>query len=249
MKWHSIMMVLSIALVTGGALIAVLAGFGHRLHLWQHVPAFKILFAGVIVATVGAAVGAVGIYLNWRGGHAAATYFSIAAFVAGLLVIAPVASSVRLSRILPRIHDISTDTENPPAFAAVLKERAGAPNTADYGGPAVAKLQHAAYPDLKPLRVGAPPSTVFEAALKTARDLGWKVVDADFAAGRIEASDQTFWFGFIDDIVVRVAAEADDARVDVRSVSRVGKSDLGANARRIRKFLNVLSDHLARSRT
>lgn len=232
---------LSLALVGGGALVAAASGFGYRLQFWDYLPAFKILIAGVVAAMVGTAIGAAGIYLNWRGGQTTSLYWSMAAFAAGLLIAAPVVSSARLLRTLPWIHDISTDTENPPPFVAVLKERAAAPNTAEYGGAAIAKLQHAAYPDLKPLHVDIPPPAAFDAALTSARELGWGIIDADPAAGRIEASDQTFWFGFVDDVVIRIAADAGGSRIDVRSVSRVGKSDLGANARRVRKFLGRFS--------
>lgn len=232
---------LSLVFVGGGALVAVASGFGYRLQLWDYLPAFKILFVGIVAAMVGTVVAVAGIYLSWRGGQSASMYWSVAAFVAGALVVAPVVSSARLARTLPRIHDITTDTENPPAFVAILKDRAASPNTADYGGPAIAKLQLAAYPDLEPLHLKMSPSAAFEVAQESARELGWKIVDADPAAGRIEASDRTFWFGFIDDIVVRITAEEGGSRIDARSVSRVGKSDLGANARRIRKFLGEVS--------
>jgi uncharacterized protein (DUF1499 family) len=68
----------------------------------------------------------------------------------------------------------------------------------------------------------------------------WEVVAADAAAGRIEATATTPWFGFRDDIVVRIVPADGGSRVDVRSVSRVGKGDLGVNARRIREFLGRL---------
>lgn len=238
-------MSLSLALVGGGAVVAAASGFGYRLQFWDYLPAFKILFAGIVVVVLGVVVAAAGVYLSWRSGQLTSMYWSIAALVAGLLIASPVVSSVRLSRSLPWIHDITTDTEDPPAFVAVLKERRAAPNTADYGGPDIAKLQLAAYPDLKPLRLEISAAAAFEEALKAARGLGWQIVDADPAAGRIEASDRTFWFGFVDDIVVRITTEAGGSRVDVRSVSRVGKSDLGVNAARIRKFLTSLSSHAA----
>ncbi len=93
-----------------------------------------------------------------------------------------------------------------------------------------------------------PPPRAFEAALATARDLGWKVIDSDASTGRIEATDQTFWYGFIDDIVVRITpSAADGARVDIRSVSRVGKSDIGTNARRVRKFLDAFAARTAQT--
>ena len=70
--------------------------------------------------------------------------------------------------------------------------------------------------------------------------MGWDLVASDPASGRIEATDTTFWFGFKDDIVIRVAAAPGGSRVDIRSLSRVGVSDVGTNAARIRKYLTAL---------
>ena len=232
--------------VSGGALAAGVSGFGYRFQLWNYLPAFKILIGGIAAVVVGTVAALAGIYFGWGSGQAGSLYGLIAALVLGLVILVPVVSSARLVRTLPWIHDISTDTENPPAFVAILTERAAAPNSAEYGGPGVAKRQRAAYPDVEPLRLSLAPSAVFDGALKIARDLGWKIIDTDPTAGRIEASDQTFWYGFIDDIVVRVSPAAGGSRVDIRSVSRVGQSDLGANARRIRKFLRGLSGYAGR---
>jgi uncharacterized protein (DUF1499 family) len=71
--------------------------------------------------------------------------------------------------------------------------------------------------------------------------MGWQIVDANASEGRIEATDTTFWFGFKDDIVIRVAATSGGSRIDVRSVSRVGRSDVGTNAKRIRCYLKRLT--------
>lgn len=234
----------SLALTVVGLVAAVASAFGHRLDLWGYMMGFKILTVAVIGAGIGVVAALVGIFLAWRGGHQAALYGSLAAFALGLILVVPSLSWVRAVRQLPYIHDITTDTGNPPEFAAILKERADAPNTAEYGGPEIAKLQEAAYPDIKPLHLRVPPSQAFEAALKTAQRLGWKIVGADAAAGRIEASDQTFWYGFIDDVVIRVTPLPEGARVDVRSVSRVGKSDVGTNARRIRDYLEELRERV-----
>ena len=138
---------------------------------------------------------------------------------------------------VPYIHDITTDTENPPRFVAVLPLRAGAENPAEYGGPELAKQQHDAYPDLKPGSVSSPPEAAFPLALQAATDMGWKIVDSDPKSLRIEATDTTWWFGFKDDIVVRLTPSPTGSRIDVRSVSRVGKSDVGTNARRINAYL------------
>jgi hypothetical protein len=145
------------------------------------------------------------------------------------------------AKSVPRIHDISTDTANPPAFVAVLPLRAGAENGAEYGGKEVAEAQSKGYPDLKTLELGVPPNIAFARALDAAERMGWAMVAANPAEGRIEATDTTFWYGFKDDIVIRVTPGGAGSRLDVRSVSRVGRSDIGTNAKRIRKYLANLN--------
>ena len=140
-------------------------------------------------------------------------------------------------RLIPPIHDITTDTADPPAFAALLPAREAAPNGAAYGGARVAAIQATAYPDIAPRRLDVPPAAAFERALAAARAMGWTIAAADRGAGRIEASDRTPVFRFVDDIVVRIRPDGAGSRIDVRSVSRLGLSDLGKNAARIRRYL------------
>ena len=130
--------------------------------------------------------------------------------------------------------------DNPPKFVSLLPQRKLAVNKFEYGGPEVAAKQRVAYPDIVPLELPLSPMEAFKLALAAARDLDWRVIDASEQEGRIEATDTTFWFGFKDDIVVRVAPTARGSRIDVRSVSRVGRSDVGANAKRIREFLKII---------
>ena len=137
----------------------------------------------------------------------------------------------------PPIHDITTDTENPPRFVAIIALRQDSPNPVEYQGEAVAGKQRAAYPDIRPATLAEPADTAFKRALTAARDLGWQIVSAVPAQGRIEATDTTIWFGFKDDIVIRVTPGAGGSRIDVRSVSRLGEGDLGKNAARIRAYL------------
>lgn len=137
------------------------------------------------------------------------------------------------------IHDVSTDTQDPPAFGAVLARRKPGHNRADYAGAALARAQKAAYPDIAPQLIESPEEQAFERALQAAQEMGWEIVAADAAKGLIEATATTF-LGFKDDVVIRVRPEAGLSRVDVRSASRVGKSDLGANARRIRAYFKRL---------
>jgi hypothetical protein len=163
-----------------------------------------------------------------------------ASLVVALALIA-VPARFRMGTPPPPIHDITTDTQDPPQYVAVLPLRADAPNTTEYGGERVAVQQREAYPDLQSAMLNVPVSQAFERALATAREMGWEIVAADAAAGRIEATDTTFWFGFKDDVVIRIRPSNGGSRVDVRSLSRVGVGDAGTNAKRIRAFLDVLT--------
>jgi hypothetical protein len=144
------------------------------------------------------------------------------------------------ARHVPPIHDITTDTDMPPAFVALAAKRVAAPNGLEYGGAEVAAAQKRAYPDLVTLYSPLSPDVMFARAEKAARESGWQVADADSSQLRIEAVDTTLLYGFKDDIVVRIRSDAGGSRLDVRSASRVGRSDLGANAARIRKYLALL---------
>jgi uncharacterized protein (DUF1499 family) len=145
----------------------------------------------------------------------------------------------------PPIHDITTDLDDPPAFAAVLPYRTGRVSPAEYDGAATAAQQRRAYPAVRSLRVRASPADTFAAAVATARDAGWQIVAEDRAAGRIEAIATTRMLRFKDDVVIRIRPQEDGARVDVRSKSRVGVGDLGTNARRITAFLSALRARLS----
>lgn len=227
------------------AVAAIVAGpLGHRAGLLPLSAALLLLLAG-IVATLAWLVVRVIAALRRRG----TGFGNRRALAAGLLSAG--ALGVPLANILPAlgappIHDITTDPDDPPRFEAVVPLRAGAPNPLEYGGPQLAAAQWAAYPDLMPLAVGSPPGAVLEAARSVAMELGWEVVAVDPARGVLEATATTFWFGFQDDVAVRVRpGESGNAVVDVRSISRVGVGDLGANADRIRAFLTRLQATLA----
>ena len=144
---------------------------------------------------------------------------------------------------VPFIHDITTDTANPPVFIAVVAAReAEGANPHDYAGETVARQQECGYPELEPFIADADPATAYDRALDVANSMDWEIVASDRALGRIEATDTSTWYGFKDDIVVRVISEdaGTGSRVDVRSLSRVGRSDVGVNAARIKAFLAAL---------
>ena len=156
---------------------------------------------------------------------------------AAVVFIVGVATCAKLAGGAPPIHDITTDTNDPPLFVDILPLRAGARNSAVYGGSRVAALQHAAYPDIAPVDLVIAPAAAFAKALATANAMGWALVATDSSTGRIEATATTRVFRFRDDVVIRIRSRDGGSRLDIRSVSRLGGGDLGKNASRNREFL------------
>ena len=201
----------------------------------------------MLVVAIGAALGLVGV-IRALGGKPGLPRAAIAA-VLGLAVLAlPVMSAVRGLGV-PQIHDITTDLDTPPDFVAVVPLRGEGANPLDRSTPDLGTMQRKAYPQLQTLVVADDAATVFEAALAEAAARGWDVVDAaapvDGEPGTIEATDTTTLFGFMDDVVIRIRDDGPGRTlVDLRSVSRVGQSDLGANAARIEAFQEALKTRL-----
>jgi uncharacterized protein (DUF1499 family) len=190
--------------------------------------------AALIVAAIALLFGRSRI--EWRGVALAVLAFG----VGGLIAYVPWHYD-QIRKTVPRIHDITTDPDNPPAFVAAVQVRAAeGANPVAYGGAKVAQQQRQAYPDIAPLIVKSAPGAAFDQALDAARRMGWSIVTADKAAGRIEATDRSRWFGFTDDIVIRVTATDGGSRIDLRSSSRLGRNDFGVNAARVRAYLAAL---------
>lgn len=229
----------ALALAVIAAIMLLAAGVGTRLALWDFRTGFGMLSWAAIAGLV-AALSAVVMLLLPRLRRAHGVMLAVTLLL-GLGVAFVPWNNLRVAKAAPPIHDISTDTVHPPAFVAILPLRANAPNSADYGGPEIARQQLAAYPDLRPVQMALSPAQAFDRALEAARAMGWEIVASDPAAGRIEATATTLWFGFKDDVVVRVRPSDKGSRIDVRSESRVGGSDVGTNARRIRAYLTKLA--------
>jgi len=219
------------------ALAALLPGPAYRVQLLPLNVAIQSVRWAATVALGGAAVGLLGVLLlmgrsalrRWR-------RRALLGLAINLVVAAwPLYMFYQLQNH-PRIHDISTDTGNPPAFEAVLPLRQGAKNPVDYV-PATAAEQRQGYPDIAPLRLPLAPSAAFDIAERAAHAMHWEVVAATPGKLRIEATDTTLLFGFKDDIVVRITPQGDGSVVDVRSLSRVGGSDFGTNAKRVQAYL------------
>ena len=227
---------LVLALLCGAA--ELLAGPAYRLGLLSLGSALGTMRWATTLALAAAAIALVALIATVRAGRAGRRQraMPLAAFVLALAVATPPLWLYMRVQQLPSIHDISTDTANPPTFVAVLPLRRDARNPVDYVG-STAALQKAGYPDIAPLHLAITPAEAFARAEQAARALGWHIVAAAPSEGRIEATDSTLLFGFKDDVVVRITASGSGSIVDVRSLSRIGGSDFGTNADRVRAFL------------
>jgi uncharacterized protein (DUF1499 family) len=218
------------------AALAIGSGLGYRLGLWHFRTGFAILRYAFYGAFAAAAISLVGLILS--GGRRPGIIFMglLGLIVAAITAYMPWTYN-RTVQSVPRIHDITTDIANAPKFVAAAKLRKPDDHPVDYEGAEIGAEQREAYPDIAPLTTKAPKDKTFEAARQALSSMGLEIVDASPGEGRIEAVDTTLLYGFKDDVVVRVQESAEGTRVDVRSMSRVGKSDLGMNAKRIRTFL------------
>lgn len=227
----AVLAAVSAVLAAGGPLLAHLA-------LVRPLAGFALFALGGLLGLLGLVLGAFGLRAT-RGGRPGRRRAWFAVLV-GAAVLAALLSGALGGRGLPRINDITTSPDDPPVFEAAT----GAPanRARDMAYPAdFAPLQRAAYPDLAPIRLPVPPADAFERAHRAARALGWEVTLADPGRGTIEAQAVSRIFHFVDDIAIRVRPSEGGSVVDVRSKSRDGKGDLGANAARIRRFAAELA--------
>lgn len=193
--------------------------------------------ASLLFAVLGALLGLLGlIFGKGRAGRA------ILAMVVGAAVAWLPVSLIMTARQVPAIHDITTDTQDPPAFVDIAPLRTGEGiNPPEYAGKEVADQQLEAYPDLESFVLPGTMDAAFEKAVASVSHFGWEMVGQDRATGRIEATETTRWFSFKDDIVMRLRQTNAGVEVDVRSKSRVGRSDIGVNAKRIRALRDYLT--------
>jgi len=238
-RWAALGALLAVAAV----LIAMLAPIGTRLGWWGFADAVRIAgWAGYLAGV--AAVVCVGGLLDARPGRPRAGFVpALVGFVLTVSLLAYMESWKTAKVEYPPISDITTDTDNPPSFWS-------APNAREYEGFEAAAWQESAYPDIQPLVLSLPPDTVYDLVLALVDRRGWQLWEASRDDLHIEATDETFWFGFKDDVVIHLTPLPDGrTRVDMRSTSRSGgsASDAGTNARRIRRFLRDLQRAAERS--
>jgi uncharacterized protein (DUF1499 family) len=167
----------------------------------------------------------------------------IAVLCASVAILMPL-SMMNKAKSVPPIHDITTDLVNPPKFVAILALRADAPNPAAYQGEEIASQQREAYPELQTQKYQQTVEQVFDAALAAVKNMGLEVVNSDKTTGLIEAYDTTTWFGFVDDVVIRIQSAEQMTMLDARSKSRVGMSDIGKNAQRLNALIAGIAKNL-----
>lgn len=233
--WLGGLLLVAAAALMGGA------GPSHRMGLVPLGTAFDLLRLGAYLAVAAAALGLLALVI-------ATLCRRLRPALAGLLVILAVAGMMAVpwqmmqrAQRVPPIHDITTDTRDPPEFVTLAPAREAAPNAVGYT-PAFASQQRRAYPSLQPLVVDRPPGEVMAAAEAAAREMGWEI--AAVTDTTLEATATTRWFGFKDDVVIRLTETEAGVTLDVRSASRIGRSDLGTNAARIQAYLSILQERL-----
>lgn len=207
--------------------LCVLGPLSNQLGTTPPLGGFLAFALGLLLGIAALLLGLAGLFATRAGSGRTGRPAAFTGALIGLVIFAAGMVASSPGRGLPRINDITTDLADPPAFAN--------PALA-YPGESFASQQRAGYPDLGPIALAEPPDAAYRAALAAAQGLGWVIVREDAASGVFEATDTTAIFRFVDDVVVRVRPESGGSRVDVRSKSRDGQGDVGANAARIRSF-------------
>ena len=240
-RWLRLAPLVALLLAIAAAALLALGPLGWRVGWWHFRFAFFSLMPWAAYCGLAAmALAVLALLFGRRSIAGRQIAIGVIAFLIGAAIAYVPWQYSEMRGMVP--NDITTDLQNPPPYVAVLalRKAATSPNTGEYKGAKIAEQQQRSYPDIAPVMLASASDEAFARALEAARRMGWTIVETDPLTGRIEASDRTRWFGFIDDIVVRIAAADGGSRVDVRSSSRVGTGDFGTNAARVRRYLAAL---------
>jgi uncharacterized protein (DUF1499 family) len=242
-KITKILFALSIATV----FVFLFSGYGYQWEIWSLGTAFTLLTNSAFASIGLIVLNLIALFLVYKSGYRKG--YSLV--LTGLVLVTIVFGIARYWQVqaqsYPPIHDITTNLENPPEFNVLVdvRQAADAPNPPEYAGEETARLQREAYPDLESLYYTASFSDVFNSVAALVESRNWELVNADRENGIVEATEKLPWFGFSDDVVVRMETIDNEIRVDMRSKSRIGRGDLGVNANRIRDFLSDLESNLS----
>jgi uncharacterized protein (DUF1499 family) len=230
--------ILALALVA--AALLALGPLGTKAGLWGFPVGLMSLAAALALAALGIVIGVVALIVaNKR--HVPASRRPIyVAMVVNMAVMIFMGGQFFAAQDVPPIHNISTDVADPPQFVEIVALRGDGANPLELDAASIGPLQEQHYPWVAPLLSTASVGETFAKAVGVVQAMGMELVSANEDSHLIEATATTFWFGFKDDVAIRVRPEGEGSVVDVRSVSRVGLSDLGTNAKRVGEILERL---------
>ncbi len=234
----------------GAAAVALVGSIGSGRGAWHFRTGFVMVEYGVYAAVIGLVVAVAALVMAWRG-RSRLAFVNLAALLVAAAFLSFILNQVRAARAAPAIHDIATNLEDWPRFYRLRIRDDNLAAIPDLGRSELAamsprerwKVIHREfYGDIAPIRVPWSVEETLERARALAEERDWEIVTHDEEAGVIEAIDTSFFFRLEDNIVIRVRPLSDGGGsiVDMRSVSRVGVHDAGANARRVREFLREL---------
>ena len=221
----------------------ILSGYGYQWELWTLGMGFSLLRYSAYAA-IGLLVAQLLALFFMKKSGAKAVSMLVVGVMLTLLISGTALYWQQKAQGVPPIHDITTDMENPPEFVAMVRLREDAQNPPEYSGEEAAEAQREAYPNVQPLMTAAPKQEVIDEIVTLIVSRNWDLVSINRQEGRVEATEKLAWFGFKDDVVLRITETDDGSRVDMRSKSRIGRSDIGVNADRIESFLRDLENRL-----
>ena len=232
--WASALMIGAVV----GLVCLLVGALGTKFGVWGFQGGFMLLAVGTVLAALVFFLGVVAYVYSVAKKLQAERGAILTGLAVSIVILGLMGSQYMTATSVPPIHNISTDTQAPPQFDKLLAIReAENANPEKYESDKLAAAQREAYPQVQPLISDVAPDEMLNRVVDVLTNMGLEIVDSNPAAGRVEATDTTFWFGFKDDVVVRVRPEGSGSVVDIRSVSRVGQSDLGKNAARISEIL------------
>jgi uncharacterized protein (DUF1499 family) len=223
------------------AILVVLGLSGSYVGLLPGRIGFRVFGIGLLIGLLGLLAGLVGVWHTRASRARAGRGRALSGVGVGLVMASIAIANLGSLTNVPPINDITTDPDDPPSFSRANQFEANRDRDLGYPGDSFASRQRSAYPDLRPIHLDAPREAVFREAEAAATALGWEITHRDAKLGLIEATDTTEIFKFVDDIAIRIRSASGQSVIDIRSKSRDGLGDLGANATRIRAFRNQLN--------
>ncbi len=225
-----------------GLVCLAVGALGTKLGIWSFTAGLGLFALGGALGALALVLGLIALIVSIVKSLSAERSTTAVGVVIAAVIVGVFGSQFLAAQGVPPIHNISTDTIDPPVFNKVVALRGEGSNPLEYDAAKLADVQKKAYPDVQPLVSDVAPGEMFNRAKAVLEKMELEIVNADSDNGILEGTATTFWFGFKDDVVVRVKPQDSGSIVDIRSVSRVGQKDVGLNAKRIRAILAGLRE-------